>query len=145
MVLPAEIRKRIFEYAVSSFTQYKDKATIELQGIHSYGGFYEWTAAQPAITRVSRQVRADTLAMFYGTNHFIVEFRYVQSVTLAKVEDHKASQWLEAIGPQNAAAIKAITIYYSPRALRKLRTTINQVMAETSFRFVATVAKLQVE
>ncbi|KAK3657573.1 hypothetical protein LTR56_002348 [Elasticomyces elasticus] len=145
MDLPAEIQNRIFEYAVSCFTQYKDKATIELQAIHSCGGLYNWTAAQPAITRVSRQVRADSLAMFHSINHFVVEIIDWTAWKLTNIGDHRASQWLEAIGPQNATAIKTITIRYCPDTLQKLGTSIDRIMTVTPFRFVATVAKLEVE
>ncbi|KAK3626786.1 hypothetical protein LTR56_019604 [Elasticomyces elasticus] len=144
MDLPPEIRNRIFEYAVGCFARDKGRATINLQGIYSGGSYYKWAAAQPAVTRVSRQLRKETLEMFYEFNRFVIELTHVETCLLTKVREHRAGQWLETIRPQHATAIKAITIRHSPGALQKLRTTISHVMAEPPFSLVAAVAKLGV-
>ncbi|KAK4892303.1 hypothetical protein LTR27_009137 [Elasticomyces elasticus] len=146
MDLPAEIRNRIFELAVSSHNVCSEaRTTIDLQGLRCRGDVYKYAAAQPAITRVSRQLRKDTLEMFYNVNQLVIELTELYTWRLASVGDHKASRWLEAVGPQQAAFIKAITIKYSLHALRQLGTSIDRVMVETSFRFVAAVAQLEVE
>ncbi|KAK6390994.1 hypothetical protein LTR81_026820 [Elasticomyces elasticus] len=90
----------------------------QLQGVYKYGNQYKYAVAQLAVTRVSRQLRS--LAMFYNTNDFFLELAYIQSMTITKIEDYQASRWLEATGSQDTAAITAITLRYSPRALQKL-------------------------
>ncbi|KAK5732228.1 hypothetical protein LTR17_010674 [Elasticomyces elasticus] len=145
MDLPAELRNRIFEYTVSCRTGCKGRATIELQGLYSGGKPYKWAAAQPAVTRVSRQLRKETLEMFYGVNHFIVELTRLETFEVETIGDHKASQWLEGIGPQHAAFMKAISINYSLHALQELGTSIDHIMTGTSFRYVDAVAKLEVQ
>ncbi|KAK4944693.1 hypothetical protein LTR10_015863 [Elasticomyces elasticus] len=146
MDLPPEIRNRIFEYAVSSYSVCSyARTTTDLQGLWCIGELYRYAAVQPAITRASRQLRKETLEMFYDANHFVVELIGWNSWKLTNIGDHRVSQWLEAIRPQNATAIKMITIRYCPDTLQKLGTSIDRVMAETSFRFVAAFAKLEVE
>ncbi|KAK5687712.1 hypothetical protein LTS10_001852 [Elasticomyces elasticus] len=143
MDLPSEIRNRIFDSAVSNMRRKNDKATIDFHTGSSYGDFYRWAAAQPAITRVSRQLRKETLEMFYDVNHFVVKLTDWTTWKHTSVEDHKASQWLGAIGPQHAASIKAIILTYSQHRLQQLGTSIDRIMADTSFRYVAAVAKLE--
>ncbi|KAK5705570.1 hypothetical protein LTR97_002689 [Elasticomyces elasticus] len=146
MDLPPEIRNRIFEHVVSSHNVCSDASTtIDLQGLWRRGAPYKYAAAQPAITRVSRQLRKDTLEMFYNVNQFVIELTGLYTWDLASVGDCKASQWLEAVGRQHAAAMKNITVKYCPYELRSLNTTIDRVMADTSFRYVAGVAKLEVQ
>lgn len=60
--------------------------------------------AQPALSRVSKQLRHETLSIFYG-NH-------IWNFTVSK--DERISDapwaWLEKIGPANAALVKKIMI-----------------------------------
>lgn len=64
--LPPEIREHIFTFAVTSE---KPIVTFRLDTFQQDS--YE-EASQPTITRVSRQVRRETLPLFYECNEFII-------------------------------------------------------------------------
>ncbi|KAK3617261.1 hypothetical protein LTR56_025415 [Elasticomyces elasticus] len=81
---------------------------------------------QPPITRTSKQVRADTLPMFYGTHtfYFVLRDRYQEETIIER--------WLSKIGRTNAGRLcKVFAIYttkqdgkdftkYTAAAMRKL-------------------------
>ncbi|KAK5120899.1 hypothetical protein LTR85_005966 [Meristemomyces frigidus] len=72
-----------------------------------YGNLTAWRK-QPAITKVSRQVRAETLPMYYGGNLLVAYL----DVSL-DIDDNPLStarHWLERIGKANAALIKHFEI-----------------------------------
>ncbi|KAK4892308.1 hypothetical protein LTR27_009142 [Elasticomyces elasticus] len=139
MDLPPELRNRIHEYTVR-YTDYEYTMRYECSPasprheVLARGAAIDLTwrlsrgypAWQPAITKVSRQLRQETLAMFYATNRFVL--------------DLGANMWLRAIGPVNAAHIKDFTIRYNPRTMPK---PIEKVMAESGISLVAGVAKLE--
>ncbi|CAK1364998.1 unnamed protein product [Cercospora beticola] len=56
---------------------------------------------QPSLTRVSRQVRTETLAMYYGNLRVLLEW---QSICYQAA--HPVYEWLRRIGKQTAALIK---------------------------------------
>jgi hypothetical protein len=58
-------------------------------------------AQQPDLTRVCRQVRNDTLPMFYGSNHFVLNGDYDWT---------SCRKWLRVIGPRNAALLRTVTL-----------------------------------
>ncbi|SMQ51367.1 unnamed protein product [Zymoseptoria tritici ST99CH_3D7] len=58
-------------------------------------------AQQPDLTRVCRQVRDDTLPMFYGNNHFVLLGDYHAS---------RLRKWLDIIGPSNVALLRTVTL-----------------------------------
>ncbi|KAK5687711.1 hypothetical protein LTS10_001851 [Elasticomyces elasticus] len=135
--LPAEIRNVIYEHTVKVQSKiFGDSITV---------GNMSMTcdcARQPPITRVSRQVREETLAMFYSINHFVIQadciFVMMDPASLWRI----AKAWLGAIGQEHAESIKDITIEYFRTVLVKRGTSIEREMAETSLRFVAKVAML---
>ncbi|KAK5692717.1 hypothetical protein LTR17_025348, partial [Elasticomyces elasticus] len=61
--LPAELRNHIFELALVSKNA---RVSIYLQGGH----FTPPSATQPGISRTNRQLRQETLPIFYGQNAF---------------------------------------------------------------------------
>ena len=65
-----------------------------------YGYVNDW-AKQPALTRVSRQVRAETLPMYYGSNAFVVYADFQTAGPTFKGAQH----WLQHIGKSNGALI----------------------------------------
>ena len=67
--LPAEIRSRIYEYSLAR----EDRAS-ELIVPTPFKDELMALATQPALTRVSRRVRAETLQMFYANNTFVAYF-----------------------------------------------------------------------
>ena len=58
-------------------------------------------AQQPDLTQVCRQVRDDTLPMFYGSNHFVLNGDYYGT---------SYRKWLRVIGPRNAALLRTVTL-----------------------------------
>jgi hypothetical protein len=58
-------------------------------------------AQQPDLTRVCYQVRDDTLPMFYGSNHFVLDGDYYGT---------SYRKWLRVIGPPNAALLRTVTL-----------------------------------
>ncbi|KAK3657572.1 hypothetical protein LTR56_002347 [Elasticomyces elasticus] len=136
--LPAEIRNCIYEFALK-FRNEHTEDSIKMGGLLSND---HKDARQPAITMISRQVREDTLAMYYGINRFVVELRQSLLETGVGKMAFKANAWLGAIGERHGEKIKDITIAYRRRDLSALGTSIEREMAETNLRFVAKVAKL---
>lgn len=66
--LPAELRNRIYEHLLPLRQDWRIIATPFRDDLMLFGD-------QPAITRVSKQIRAETLEMFYATNTFVA---YIQ-------------------------------------------------------------------
>lgn len=62
---------------------------------------------QPAITRVSRQVRAEALPMYYGANTFVAYKGVHEKQT---VLGDQARDWLARIGASHGAIIKHLEI-----------------------------------
>ena len=83
--LPTEIRDAIFVFALSSS---KPVVTFLLDD-YQKDSYNE--AVQPSLTRVSRQIREDTLPIFYGVNDFIIHSEP------PKIGHSK--QWLRCIEP----------------------------------------------
>lgn len=93
--LPRELRDEIYEYLVVKPTN--TITMLELSPVFHN----EVSAAQPAISRVSKQIRAESLPMFYKRNLFTAELSNFLDLTIAK-------SWLEAIGNHNAACIRRL-------------------------------------
>lgn len=87
--LPREIRDIIYEYAVRS--------------PHNLAV----ARRQPRITRVSRQVREETLAMFYEKNEFVVFLGILTWDAIVR----RLKEWLKAIGVANWSHIRALVVY----------------------------------
>ncbi|KAK5721187.1 hypothetical protein LTR17_014828 [Elasticomyces elasticus] len=136
MDLPPELRNRIHEYTVQSH----ERCWEETTDIHICYDFQIFAALQPAITKVSRQLRRETLAMFYATNSFVVELDRLNTdeQTTGKFP---AISWLGTIGAVNRAHIKNFTIRYIPGSLR---VPLEQLLSETDLSLVADIAKVEV-
>ncbi|KAK4892302.1 hypothetical protein LTR27_009136 [Elasticomyces elasticus] len=132
MELPAEIRSLIFEYAVSyeAWPCY-DITTIHLQGMRCTDSRYGTPAAQPPITRVSRQVREETLAMFNGVNHFLIEL-CPHKTAQGHVVAASGKSWLDAIGEKNVKMIKKVTIQYWLATLKAINISVEREMTHES-------------
>ncbi|KAK5705564.1 hypothetical protein LTR97_002683 [Elasticomyces elasticus] len=140
--LPAEIRNRIYEYAVKLYdTQRKD---IIRMGAGKSMYFDSNPAAQPAITRVSRQLRKDTLSMFYNVNDFAVQ---ALPINAADIRDGSSQvcRWLRCIGAEKAHMIKNFTVYWYDGAPFGTASAarINQLMVGSELATLAPVAKVK--
>lgn len=60
--------------------------------------------AQPAITQISRQVRQETLPIYYGVNEFIA---------YGEDDPETVVKWLKSIGKINAGLVKHFSFYGS--------------------------------
>lgn len=78
--LPAEIRNRIYGYVLPSEDQELIVATPFEDEAMAFGN-------QPAITRVSRQLRSETLEMFYTNSNFVAcikDFDFIRFIHWAR-------------------------------------------------------------
>ncbi|KAK5712106.1 hypothetical protein LTR15_012175 [Elasticomyces elasticus] len=139
MELPAEIRNRIHEYTVSYCNEYHFDSSTKDDEI----AFTKWSdghaALQPPITKVSRQLRSETLEMFYATNRFVLALGHISRIELVQ-GNFRARKWLRAVGTVNAAYMKDFTIRYKSR---QLPVSIEEVLAKTGLSLVAGIAKLE--
>lgn len=71
-------------------------------------------AKQPDLTKVSPQIRADTLPMFYGTNHFVLRGDTYHGTSYRK--------WLKIIGPGNVALLRKVTLCLDVKPERSIGT-----------------------
>ncbi|KAK4892304.1 hypothetical protein LTR27_009138 [Elasticomyces elasticus] len=144
--LPPEIRDQIYACALkyrerrlkgrpNEFTIQLDEAYGPLKRSYPKGQFHPVT--QPSLTRVSRQLRTETLSMYYSINSFELRLDDA-SVKVKKVEQMQALKWLAAIGASNAQLIKDITIIYSYDQIPKIE--MSRLMKETALSTVAAVA-----
>lgn len=93
--LPAELRVAIYEHALAEHFNlgiggsYKTSRTAPLV----FGGDAVKRATQPPLTQVSRQIREETLPLFYQLNRFVLAVHY----RLARSE---VERWLDGIASQ---------------------------------------------
>ena len=95
--LPAELRNRIYEFAVI------ESDPIDLIVCCCKHCPHMAIVVQPAVTRASRQLREESLPIFYGQNLFLGQAYegYVPA---------KMIRWLRAIGAQNRSHIKNLYV-----------------------------------
>lgn len=114
--LPAELRTYIFELAVTSE---EPLATFHLD---KYQNDTRQEAVQPALTRVSRQLRSESLLLFYACNTFILH-----------TEGHKADQgyqWARCNEPY-LTEMTRIVLWQRYVALTNARSESNGALAVT--------------
>ncbi|KJX94448.1 hypothetical protein TI39_contig4193g00002 [Zymoseptoria brevis] len=84
-------------------------------------------AQQPDLTRVCRQVRDDTLPMFYGNNHFVLLGDYHAS---------RLRKWLDIIGPSNVALLRTVTLSLGIKPQDVEAQTATVRMAKSSYQML---------
>ena len=84
LTIPAEIRSLIFAYAVTT-----DVVMTYRLDAYSRDSYTE--AIQPALTRVSRQIRAESLPLFYECNEFVLHTEMPKAID--------SRRWLECNTP----------------------------------------------
>lgn len=90
--LPPELREQIYQLVVL-------QVSVCVPSPNEYSGHSgEILAIQPAICSVNRQLRRETLGMFYSANLFIA-FLLLDGFTVAK-------RWIDAIGDMNVALLR---------------------------------------
>ncbi|KAK5732233.1 hypothetical protein LTR17_010679 [Elasticomyces elasticus] len=142
--LPREIRNLIYEYAVKFYGR-QGRDTIRLGASSSKLLCSDiLSAVQPAITRVSRQLRKDTLPMFYNVNNFAVKTldRHAPAI---RDGSSQVCRWLRCIGAEKARMIKNFTVcWYDNAAFGTTSAArINQLIVGSELAILAQVAKVK--
>lgn len=77
---------------------------------------YHILGKQPAITKVCRQLRQETLPIYYGANEFVIpaQVAWTQDAWMARVRVSYplAKRWLRAIGPDNVRLLRHVTVLF---------------------------------
>ena len=116
--LPAEIRNRIYEYAlvtdrtIFTYTYFdlpRPLANLFMEDLEELSQ----TLAQPALTRTCQSVRAETLPISYGANRSSGFLENVRNYRRHCFEQTMA--WLEIIGPVNRELLRRFQAYSSER------------------------------
>ena len=94
--LPPEIRDAIYEFALTS-----DKPVVAFCLDHYQRDSYQ-EATQPPLTRVNRQIRRESLPVFYGCNDIVLH-----SDSSKASDTHR---WLRCIEP-NLAMLRRISLW----------------------------------
>lgn len=98
MDLPAEIRNRIYEIALLRDERDMDYRTYVFSQRSTLYKSLKTAFKQPALTRVSKAVRHESLPIFYGRNTF--------TVNLVSIRRNMIMGWLESIGATNRTMLK---------------------------------------
>jgi hypothetical protein len=100
--LPAELRKAIYSYYICDFGTTEDRSE---DGNTSKEALV--TPAQPPLTKVSRQVRKETLPIFYDSCNFRIQFKTYKSQARLLPED-KSLHFLTHLSPDNLLSIRSL-------------------------------------
>ena len=103
--LPAELRNRIYELTVVDLSR-----VISVVDDFPYRKNIKAEVAQPPITKVCRQLRTESLPVFYGANVFKIE---AQSRFRNALVPNRAIAWLRAIGAANRSRLKHLYVDYN--------------------------------
>ena len=102
--LPAELRNHIYQMVL---------VKSDLIDTTCSSTFYKMQAlvAQPALTKVCRQIRAETLPIFYGANVFLVAKRY-NCIMDWNIGSPPMDAWFQAVGRTSCRRFKHLYIDY---------------------------------
>lgn len=101
--LPGEIRNRIY-HLVLFYSNIRMPTEVHRNGHPGMFDLRKSRLLQPSITRVSRQLRSETLSIFYSENTFVFEIPLgVRGVF---------SRWINAIGPINASYLTTVRVRF---------------------------------
>ena len=67
-------------------------------------------ASPPVLTRVCKQIRSETLVLFYGANTFNIHFGKVDGISFAKDVLKKLYKWVLKIGAAQRAMVKHVIL-----------------------------------
>ena len=98
--LPQEVRDMIY-------ARFPGLASIHINQDPSKG------ALQPSLSQVSRQMRKESLDVFYGKNNFFLDLRGWKGSSYPRKWTPKTifEQWITAIGSENAARLRSLKFY----------------------------------
>ncbi|KAK3718515.1 hypothetical protein LTR37_005019 [Vermiconidia calcicola] len=97
--------------------------------------------AQPALTEVSKEIREETLSIFYGSHTFLV------TLMEKNIDGGLICKWLKTIGKANAARLSDLRLVYRKKKDKHyIQTELMKVMEKLGVRTddgVLTVKKLE--
>ena len=113
--LPAELRATIFEYALTS-----DKPVVAFL-LDAYQRESYQEATQPFLTRISRQVRHESLPLFYGCNEIVLHteerraqeaLRWLEHIQVHLAKLQRISFWLRyaTLTNERSSAVGALSV-----------------------------------
>ena len=94
-----------------------------------HGPLHTDRVAQPALTKVNKQTRIETLQLFYGSQSFLFTlfYRDTDSVSIFK--------WLRTIGKNNASFLRTVKIVYRKKQdVKFIRKTLLPAMNRLGVR-----------
>ncbi|CAD0098445.1 unnamed protein product [Aureobasidium mustum] len=100
MDLPVEIRLRIYSMAISS---HQDLTISDHRDV-----------AEPALLQTNRQIRSESIPIFYGTNCFRLELQVPTDSTnrtLSYLFKEPELTWLHLIGPDRIKSLRHVSFY----------------------------------
>lgn len=119
--LPAELRNRIFELVVG---QQKTVAVWKHRGTNHWGrpiaerltSNLNRQGIRPALLRTSRQIRRETVAVFYSTTVFMINMAETQDFEdLRKNNFDQVEAWLRKIAPVYQRLMRLTVSVYTKR------------------------------
>jgi hypothetical protein len=120
--LPAELRDAIYEFALTS-----SKPTVTFQ-LDKYQKDSYAQAIQPALTRVSRQIRAESLPVYYACNDFILHTDPTKCID--------ARRWMECISA-HILKLRRLEVWVRYVPLTNDRATSQGALGISMYRDVA--------
>ena len=130
--LPKELRDEIFSHLLL-----KPQNTITmLSNSHCFRS--EISAAQPTISRVCKQLRAETLPIFYSSNRFLAELGDPEDLATAK-------NWLLAIGDENVRHLRHLVLSGWTRRARNEQGSLSGMYRYVRLVFDLREGKLRLE
>ncbi|TKA68743.1 hypothetical protein B0A49_07667 [Cryomyces minteri] len=104
--LPTELRNKIYGH-VLVFRPPRALHDIVVDHARDFGGVpTQPVLCQPALTRACKQIREESLSVYYGLNEFSAELG-------ARNPRHDALAWLARIGNANCRLVRDLTIHVS--------------------------------
>ena len=102
----------------------------------------ELSVCQPDLTKATRQVRDETLTVFYGSSTFVLTLFDI-SIDGAAIES-----WLQAIGAQSTSYLRRIKIIYRRKKTakyikKKLLSTMEQLGIRSATEGVVVATRLK--
>ncbi|KAK8203359.1 hypothetical protein M8818_005337 [Zalaria obscura] len=98
--LPPELRVRIYRLCI---TDNRNRMASDVMTLSLYNTYTGHGLLQPAISRVSRLLRQESLPIFYASMHFVVHAHYPPKRDNPHID--RLFQWVRSLGDANAAHV----------------------------------------
>ncbi len=148
--LPAELKNKIYEYYFNDISDETKSWPNELASLNhdrrrcftTPKGWQSYTAVQPALTRVSAKIWAETLPMFYGSVPLFATYSRAPARQLRSQPKYDLTladafmSHLRAIGPENCRNMRRMYLDLGPH------TAEDVLMAYQSYVDVATRSRM---